>query len=217
MRFALWCAWSNGGLSEHPDALSVRGPVGRPDWFNADCAPDWKPGPFYGARLCLGCADARAWAVRKAQELVRQHRLDYLKHDIGPIVTHCNKTTHRHRHGVDASYWAAMGTRVTTRRRAGRVSSKPARRTRSPRMPVPGSSEARLRPLTCSDTERFVASSNPESPRLAIFSHRATSMEHNSTRTHRLANHGEQPRLFDANRLLNMRHCGSSQTGDRID
>lgn len=109
MKLALWCAWSNGGISEHPDALSVRGSVGHPDWFNADFASDWKPGPFYGGQICLGCPEAKDWAIRKTQWLVGQHRLDYLKHDIGPIVTRCNKTTHRHHYGVDASYWAAIG------------------------------------------------------------------------------------------------------------
>ncbi|MBI2927599.1 MAG: NPCBM/NEW2 domain-containing protein [Verrucomicrobia bacterium] len=109
MKLALWCAWSNGGISEHPDALSVRGSVGHPDWFNADFKPDWKPSPFYGGQICLGSREAKEWAIRKTQWLVGRHRLDYLKHDIGPIVTQCNKTTHRHRYGVDASYWAARG------------------------------------------------------------------------------------------------------------
>jgi len=109
MYMALWCAWSNGGISEAPGALSVRGPSGHPDWFNGDFAADWKPGPFYGGQICLGCEEAKEWAVRKTQWLVSEHHLDYLKHDIGPIVTHCNKTSHRHHYGVDASYWAAMG------------------------------------------------------------------------------------------------------------
>ncbi len=109
MKLALWCAWSNGGISQHPDALSVRGPVGHPDWFNAEFKPDWKPGPFYGGQICLGSREAKEWAIRKTQWLVGQHRLDYLKHDIGPIVTQCNKTSHRHRYGADASYWAALG------------------------------------------------------------------------------------------------------------
>lgn len=109
MRLALWCAWSNGGISSDPGALSVRGPVAHPDWFNASFAPDWKPGPFYGAQLCLGCLDARDWAIRKTQWLVGTHRLDYLKHDIGPIVTRCAQTGHRHHYGVDAGYWAARG------------------------------------------------------------------------------------------------------------
>ena len=109
MRMALWCAWTNGGLSADPGALSVRGPVGHPQWFNGDYGPDWKPGPFWGGQICLGCAEAKQWALQKTQWLAALHKLDYLKHDIGPIVTRCNKTTHRHRHGVDVSYWAATG------------------------------------------------------------------------------------------------------------
>ena len=109
MKMALWCAWTNGGISEHPDALSVRGPAGHPDWFSADFPPNWKPGPFAGGQICLACPEARQWAIKKTQWLVGHHGLDYLKHDCGPIVNHCNKTTHRHHYGVDASYWATMG------------------------------------------------------------------------------------------------------------
>ncbi len=108
-KLALWCAWTNGGISSHPDALSVRGPQGHPDWFNADFAADWQPGPFYGGQLCLGCDEARDWAEKKTKWLVGNHKLDYLKHDIGPIVTRCNRTNHRHRNTADASYWAALG------------------------------------------------------------------------------------------------------------
>ncbi len=109
MRLALWCAWTNGGLSEHPEALSVRGAAGHPDWFDSDFPADWKPGPFYGGRVCLACPEARAWELKKTQWLVSNHKLDYLKHDCGPIITSCNKTSHRHSYGVDASYWATVG------------------------------------------------------------------------------------------------------------
>lgn len=109
MKMALWCAWTHGGLSADPEALSVRGPVGKPEWFNTNVGPDWKPGPFTGTQLCLGCPEAKDWAIRKTHWLVEHHRLDYLKHDCGPIVTSCNKTTHRHHYGVDASYWATLG------------------------------------------------------------------------------------------------------------
>lgn len=109
MKLALWCAWTNGGIAEHPDALSVRGPVGRPEWFNADYPADWKPGPFFGGQVCLACPDAQTWAAQKTHWLVQQHKLDYLKHDINPIVTQCNKSSHRHRYGVDTSYWATLG------------------------------------------------------------------------------------------------------------
>lgn len=108
MKLALWCAWTNGGVSPHPESLSVRGPVGHPEWFNANYPADWQPGPFYGGQLCLACAEARDWAAKKTQWLVKQHQLDYLKHDINPIVTRCNKTNHRHRYGVDTSYWATL-------------------------------------------------------------------------------------------------------------
>ncbi|MBI4601160.1 MAG: NPCBM/NEW2 domain-containing protein [Planctomycetes bacterium] len=109
MRLALWCAWTNAGLSEDAGALSVRGPAGRPEWLHEDYGPEWRPGPFTGGRLCLACPEARAWAIEKTRWLVAAHKLDYLKHDIGPITTRCNKTSHRHRHGTDASYWAALG------------------------------------------------------------------------------------------------------------
>jgi alpha-galactosidase len=109
MKLALWCAWTNGGLSDDPNALSVRGPVGHPDWFSGDFAPDWQPGPFYGGQICLGSPEAEAWAIAKTQWLAANYKLDYIKHDIGPIVNHCNKSTHRHRYGVDASYWATTG------------------------------------------------------------------------------------------------------------
>lgn len=109
MRLALWCAWTNGGISEDPGALSVRGAVGHPDWFSGDVPPDWKPAAFSGVQLCLACPEAREWETRKTQWLVQNHNLDYLKHDCGPIVNSCNKTTHRHAHGTDTSYWATMG------------------------------------------------------------------------------------------------------------
>lgn len=109
MKMALWCAWTNGGVSEHPEALSVRGAAGHPQWFNADYAADWQPGPFYGGQVCLADPEARQWEEQKTQWLVREHKLDYLKHDCGPIATRCTKTSHRHHYGTDASYWATVG------------------------------------------------------------------------------------------------------------
>jgi hypothetical protein len=89
--------------------LSVRGPVGHPQWFNIAFGADWKPGPFYGGQICLACPEARQWAIEKTQWLVKHHKLDYLKHDCGPIVNGCDQTTHRHHFRTDASYWATMG------------------------------------------------------------------------------------------------------------
>jgi alpha-galactosidase len=109
MKLGLWCAWTNAGLSTDPGALSVRGPFSHPDWFSGDFPPDWKPAAFSGGRICLACPEAREWARKKTRWLVADQKLDYLKHDIGPIVTGCNKTTHGHRYGVDVSYWATKG------------------------------------------------------------------------------------------------------------
>jgi alpha-galactosidase len=109
MKLALWCAWTNGGVSADPGALSILGPQTHRDWFNADVPADWKPAPFSGALLCLGCDEAKDWAIKKTQWLVQHHKLDYLKHDMNPIVTTCDRTTHRHKYGVDTSYWAALG------------------------------------------------------------------------------------------------------------
>jgi alpha-galactosidase len=109
IKLALWCAWTNGGISPDLGALSVRGPVGHPDWFSGDFASSWKPAAFSGGQICLACPEARQWAIAKTQWLVGHHKLDYLKHDCGPIVNNCNKKTHRHGYSVDASYWATMG------------------------------------------------------------------------------------------------------------
>jgi alpha-galactosidase len=109
MRMGLWCAWTHGGTSQHPEALTVRGPGAHPDWFVTDVGPDWEPGPFWGASICLGSSDARDWAARKTQWVVKTYSLDYLKHDISPINLTCIRTNHRHHYGVDVGYWAALG------------------------------------------------------------------------------------------------------------
>lgn len=103
MKMALWCAWTHGGASEHPEALSVRGPAAHPDWFNAP--PNYEHENF----LCLAGREGKQWAIHKTQALVKDNKLDYLKHDGTLIVTTCDKSTHRHRYGTDVSYWAAMG------------------------------------------------------------------------------------------------------------
>lgn len=106
MRMGLWCAWTNAGNSDDPGALSAHRQTG---WFNEYAGSDWQPGPFWGIRLCLACDDAREWATRETQRIVRAFRLDYLKHDISPIATTCNHTNHRHRGASDVSYWATLG------------------------------------------------------------------------------------------------------------
>ncbi len=109
MKFGLWCAWNNGGISEDPGALSVRGPYGHPDWFPVDLPSSWQPGPFYGVSACMASPEAKAWAIRKTQQLVGDEDLQMLKTDVHPMISECIRTDHRHRYGTDVSYWSAMG------------------------------------------------------------------------------------------------------------
>src|SRR6202023_4427777 len=57
----------------------------------------------------LGYDPAREWAMKETQRVVRDNQLDFLKHDYTPIVTQCEQTNHRHRYGVDVSYWSTLG------------------------------------------------------------------------------------------------------------
>ncbi|MHB8636876.1 MAG: NPCBM/NEW2 domain-containing protein [Fimbriimonadaceae bacterium] len=109
MKFGLWCAWDNGGVSSDPGALSVRGPVGHPDWFPFDLPANWQPGPFYGASACMGSEAAKQWAIKKTQSLVGNLNLDMLKTDCNPMIAECTRTDHRHKYGTDVSYWSALG------------------------------------------------------------------------------------------------------------
>ena len=109
MKFGLWCAWDNGGVSSDPGALSVRGPVGHPDWFPVDLPADWQPGPFYGASACMASEEAREWAIKKTQSLVGDLKLDMLKTDCDPMISDCIRTDHRHKYAGDVSYWSALG------------------------------------------------------------------------------------------------------------
>ena len=66
-------------------------------------------GRSMAARCAWAATRPSSGRTQKTQWLVKEHRLDYLKHDFGPIATQCNKTNHRHHYGVDTSYWATLG------------------------------------------------------------------------------------------------------------
>lgn len=106
--FGMWCAWGQAGESKAPGALSARA---RPNLFTFPLDPNWKPSPgdITGQRLCLGCPDATQWAKRETARIVKTNKLDFFKHDCGPITTSCSRTTHKHHYGTDVSYWAARG------------------------------------------------------------------------------------------------------------
>jgi len=109
MKLGLWCAWNNGGISTDSGALSVRGPVGHPDWFPFDLPANWQPGPFYGASACMASEEAKQWAISKTQAMVGDWKLDMLKTDVHPMINECTRTDHRHRYGTDVGYWSALG------------------------------------------------------------------------------------------------------------
>jgi hypothetical protein len=107
MDLGLWVAWTHGGDSPAPEALNISN---HPDWFNEELPPSWKPQDINWTPLIdLGYDPARDWATKEVQRIVRDNRLDYLKHDFSPIVTQCVQANHRHRYGVDASYWSTLG------------------------------------------------------------------------------------------------------------
>ncbi len=107
MRLGLWVAWTQGSFSDDPGSLDIRR---HPDWFVRSFKADEKMGYLHwDALMDLGCDAAREWAERETQRLVAGVKLDYFKHDYSPIVTKCEQSNHRHRYGVDVSYWSTMG------------------------------------------------------------------------------------------------------------
>ena len=107
MKLGLWVAWTQGAFSEDPASMDIRR---HPDWFVRAFKPDEKLGYLHwDALMDLGSDAAREWAERTTQNLISEFKLDYLKHDYSPIVTKCEQSNHRHRYGVDVSYWSTMG------------------------------------------------------------------------------------------------------------
>ena len=100
LKLGLWVAWTQGS-QPHPD---------HPDWFVRALKADEKLGYLHWDFLVdLGSDAAREWAERETQRIVSEFKLDYFKHDYSPIVTKCEQSNHRHRYGVDVSYWSTMG------------------------------------------------------------------------------------------------------------
>jgi alpha-galactosidase len=107
MRMGLWCAWTHGAISDSPEALGI---WQHPDWFVPRPEADVKPEYLNWDKLIdLSSSPAKEWVQRKLQQLVSEYKLDYLKHDYSPIVTTCEQTNHRHKYGVDVSYWSTLG------------------------------------------------------------------------------------------------------------
>ncbi len=107
MKLGLWVAWTHGGDSSDTGALNI---FRHPNWAVESLKPGWKPEDINWSTLIdLGYDPARDWAEQELTRIVDDYHLDYLKHDYTPIVTQCVQTNHRHRYGVDVSYWATLG------------------------------------------------------------------------------------------------------------
>lgn len=107
MKLGLWLAWTQGAFSDDPGSMDIRR---HPEWFVRAFKPDEKLGYLHWDTLIdLGADAAREWAERETQRRVSEYKLDYFKHDYSPIVTKCEQTSHRHRYGVDVSYWSTVG------------------------------------------------------------------------------------------------------------
>lgn len=101
MKFALWFAWSMVMHSDHPDSVSARGR--HTDWLTTD--PDLEHMNY----ICLASPGAVDWIIKTTERVTAENKLDYVKSDGAIIRPACNKSDHKHRYGVDVSYWATMG------------------------------------------------------------------------------------------------------------
>ena len=99
LRLGLWMAWTQGSRRDGPSSLNI---FRTPDWFVKPLSKD------VDTLIDLGYEPARQWAERETERIVSDFRLDYLKHDFSPVVTTCEQTNHRHRYGVDVSYWSTL-------------------------------------------------------------------------------------------------------------
>jgi hypothetical protein len=107
MKFGLWVAYTQGGNSDDPAAADFRR---HPDWFFRAVKPDEKLEYLHWTLLLdLGSDRVREWAERETQRIVSEYKVDYFKHDYSPIVTKCEQIDHRHKYGVDVSYWSTLG------------------------------------------------------------------------------------------------------------
>lgn len=106
MKLGLWMAYTQGSNADDPMALNI---TQHPDWFIAAPKLDPEGHINWDALIDLGYDPARDWVEQATQRVVSEYKVDYFKTDYTPIVTHCQQTNHRHRYGVDVSYWSTLG------------------------------------------------------------------------------------------------------------
>jgi alpha-galactosidase len=95
LKFGLWVAWTQAGLSTEPGALNARDRKVR-EWMVTDVPNDWQPEPFKGQTIDIGVPDAKLWAQHEVERIVSSYHLDMLEHD-GYLVAHgCDRADHSH-------------------------------------------------------------------------------------------------------------------------
>jgi alpha-galactosidase len=95
LKFGLWVDWTQAGLSNEPGALNVHDPIVR-NWLVSDVPATWKTEEFKGQTIDLSVPEARAWAQREVERIVKEYRLDMLEHDGYLVAQGCTRTDHPH-------------------------------------------------------------------------------------------------------------------------
>lgn len=113
LKFGLWVDWTQAGLSNEGGALNVHDPKVR-NWLVSDVPANWKTQDFKGQTIDLGVAEARAWAQREVERIVKDYRLDMLEHDGYLVAQGCTRSDHPHAppdptamcvHASDGAVW----------------------------------------------------------------------------------------------------------------
>jgi alpha-galactosidase len=113
LKFGLEADWTQGGnrnSAAGSDLVLSVFDSGQQFWFPRRYPPDWKPGAFTGATVCLGEPKAEAWGLNALRRLLHDHKLDLLAQDGPLLVEQCAQDSHRHTDApTDVAYQAARG------------------------------------------------------------------------------------------------------------
>ncbi|MDP9161241.1 MAG: alpha-galactosidase, partial [Acidobacteriota bacterium] len=95
LKFGLWMDWAQAALATAPGALNIRDPEVR-TWMTTNLPVTWRPEEFKGQTFDIGVPEAKAWALRKTDQIVTDYKLDMLEHDGYLVAKGCDATDHPH-------------------------------------------------------------------------------------------------------------------------
>jgi hypothetical protein len=99
LKFGLYF-WFRNGLSEHPQALTSRGPNAHPGWFVG--------GDREMAQADLAIPECRAWILQRVNALLDEYGVDTFRTDFNPLTS--GKAAENPHVGIDdAEYWSEKG------------------------------------------------------------------------------------------------------------